>query len=145
MNQQQHKESDGRVHILFFTPSLGGGGAEMHLLRVINHLDRKKFRLSIALGRSGGAYESALALDVKVHVLNTGRVNSSTLRMLRAILPLRRLIQTQQPDILCSILDHANTVAVLAAHGVLPVRPRVVLSVQNPPSIRYKRSWSTLR
>lgn len=140
MNQQKHKESDGRVHVLFFTPSLGGGGAEMHLLRVINHLDRKKFRLSIALGRSGGAYESALAKDVKVHVLNTGRVNSSTLRMLTAIGPLHRVMQSEQPDILCSILDHANTVAVLASRG-LPVRPKVILSVQNPPSIRYRHSW----
>lgn len=140
MNQQKHKESDGRVHILFFTPSLGGGGAEMHLLRVLNHLDRKKFRLSLALARSGGAYESALAKDVKVHVLNTGRVNSSTLRMIRAIRPLHRLIQTQQPDILCSVMGHANTVAVLASRA-LPVRPKVVLSVQNPPSINSGRSW----
>lgn len=141
MNQQKHRESDGRVHVLFFTPSLGGGGAEMHLLRTINYLDRKKFRLSLALGRSGGAYESALAKDVKVHVLSTGRVNSSTLRMIRSIRPLRRLLQSEQPDILCSVLDHANTVAVLASRGVLPQGPKVVISVQNPPSIRYGRSW----
>lgn len=111
----------------------------MHLLRVINHLDRKKFRLSLALGRTGGTYESALAKDVKVHVLNTGRVNSSTIRMIRSIEPLHGVIQAEQPDILCSILDHANTVAVLASRGLLPVRPKVVLSVQNPPSIRYGR------
>lgn len=113
----------------------------MHLLRTINYLDRKKFRLSLALGRSGGAYESALAKDVKVHILNTGKVNSSTLRMIRAIKPLRRVIKAEQPDILCSVLDHANTVAVLASRGVLPQGPKVVISVQNPPSIRYGRSW----
>ncbi len=141
MNQQKHRESDERVHILFFTPSLGGGGAEMHLLRVINHLDRKKFRLSLALGRSGGTYESALAKDVKVHVLNTGRINSSTLRMIRAIGPLRKILQSEQPNVICSVLDHANTVAILASRGVQYHSPKVVISVQNPPSIRYGRSW----
>ena len=113
----------------------------MHLLRVINHLDRKKFRLSLALGRSGGTYESALAKDVKVHVLNTGRINSSTLRMIRAIGPLRKILQSEQPNVICSVLDHANTVAILASRGVQYHSPKVVISVQNPPSIRYGRSW----
>lgn len=140
MSQQKHRQSDGRVHVLFFAPSLGGGGAEMHLLRVLNCLDRQKFRLSLALGRSGGTYESSLAKDVAIHILNTGGVNSSTLRMIRSAGPLRRVIQAEQPDILCSVLDHANTVAILASRGVLP-RPKIVLSVQNPPSIRYGHTW----
>lgn len=139
IGQEQRIASDNRVHVLFFTSSLGGGGAEMHLLRVINHIDRRRFRLSLALTRSGGAYESALAGDVQLHILNTGTVNSSTLRMARAIKPLRWLLQAEQPDVLCSVLDHANIVAMLAAQG-LQQRPRVVLGVQNTPSIKYWHS-----
>jgi glycosyltransferase involved in cell wall biosynthesis len=140
MNQPQLKESSKRVHILFFVPSLGGGGAEMHFLRIINHLDRQKFQISLALARTGGAYESALDNSVKLHILNTGKLNSSTLRTIRSIIPLRKLIKTEQPDIVCSVMDHANIVAILATHA-LPVRPKVVVSVQIPPSIEYRKSW----
>lgn len=140
MNQPQPKKPDERVHILFFVPSLGGGGAEMHFLRIINHLDRKKFRISLALMRTGGAYEASLDNSVKLHILNTGKFNSSTLRTIRSILPLRKLIKTEQPDIVCSIMDHANTVAILATR-ILRIRPKVLVSVQIPPSLEYRKSW----
>ncbi|MBE9013891.1 glycosyltransferase, partial [Pseudanabaenaceae cyanobacterium LEGE 13415] len=106
------------IRILFFTPSLGGGGAEMHLLRVVNHLDRQNFQPSIAVVRSGGSYETALAPDVSLHVLKTGRIRSSTVQMLRSLRPLRKLIQQEQPDIVCSVLGHANTIAALAIQNL---------------------------
>src|SRR5436309_2299113 len=117
---------DSRVHVLFFTSALGNGGAEMHLLRLINSLDRKQFLLSLALARPGGTYESALAPDVKVHVLNAAGVTSSTMSLLRSIWPLRRIIQTERPDILCSVMDHANIVALLACR-ILSICPKVVI------------------
>lgn len=111
----------------------------MHLLRVINHLDRKLFHPSLALARSGGSYEAALAKDVKVHFLDTGRIPSSTVRMFRAIAPLHQVIQNEQPDLIYSVLDHANTVGLLATRN-LPVRPRVVLSIQNTLSAQFAHS-----
>ena len=143
-NSRVYRERDGKIHILFFTSWLGGGGAEMHLLRIINHLDRQKFSLSLALTRSGGSYETALANDVDVHFLNTGKISSSTVRMIQSISPLRRLIQAEQPDILCSVMDHANIVAILAS-SALPTRPKVVLSVQIPPFITCRHSWHIVK
>jgi glycosyltransferase involved in cell wall biosynthesis len=139
MNQLHDRNPQVTMNVLFFTSSLGGGGAEMHLLRIINHLDRQQFRPSLALARSGGSYEPHLAEDVPVHYLNTGKLPSSTLQMARAILPLRHLIQTTQPDLVCSVMGHANTVATLATMA-LPQRPPLVLSVQNPPSLQSK-NW----
>src|SRR3990172_3075147 len=139
MNSRVYRERDGKIHILFFTSWLGGGGAEMHLLRIINHLDRQKFSLSLALARSGGSYQTALAKDVDLHILNTGKISSSTVRMIRSIGPLRRLIQAKQPDILCSIMDHANIVAILASRA-LSTRPKVVLCVQMPLFTACRRS-----
>ncbi len=122
-----------KVHkILFFTSSLGGGGAEMHLLRLLNHFDYQKFKISLALVRSGGSYESKLTNQVEVHYLPTGKINSSTLRMLRAIIPLRRLIQQQKPDIICSVMDHANLAAILARQK-MENSPKLILCVQNQP------------
>ena len=112
----------------------------MHLLRIINHLDRQKFSLSLALARSGGSYQTALANDVDLHILNTGKISSSTVRMIRSIGPLQKLIQAKEPDILCSVMDHANIVAILASRA-LPTCPKVVLSVQIPPFITRRRSW----
>lgn len=132
-----------RVKVLFFTASLGQGGAEMHLLRVINALDRQGFAPSVAVAQPGGSYEAALAADVTLHGLNPAGVRSSTVRMVRAIRPLRRLIQTHQPDIVCAALDHANLAAILACWG-LPQRPKLLLCVQNSPFGKYGRRWHPL-
>jgi glycosyltransferase involved in cell wall biosynthesis/SAM-dependent methyltransferase len=133
-------ESGEKVSVLFFASRLGGGGAEMHLLRVMNHLDRRRFRVSLAVTRPAGPLMSALAADVKLHVLPTGGRDSTTLRMARAVMPLRRLIRQERPDIVCSMMDQANIVNVLASRGVNP-RPKVVLGVQTPPSIAFSFRW----
>ncbi|HIK56795.1 MAG TPA: glycosyltransferase [Synechococcales cyanobacterium M55_K2018_004] len=143
MNQITHGESERRIHVLFFTPSLGNGGAEMHLLRLLNHLDRKQFRLSVALAQTGGTYEASLAEDVTVHALNPSGIRSSTLRILRAIAPLRQLVQTEQPDILCAFQDHANLVAMWACRN-LSHPPKLLLGVQNNVSALYSRRYHPL-
>jgi glycosyltransferase involved in cell wall biosynthesis len=127
-------EKAGKVHVLFFASRLGGGGAEMNLLRVMNHLDRRLFRVSLAVTRAAGSFESALAGDVSRHVLETGARDSSTVRMMRSVIPLRRLIREQRPDVICSMMEMANVVNVLACRGLRP-RPKIVLGVQTPPSI----------
>jgi glycosyltransferase involved in cell wall biosynthesis len=113
-----------RIHVLFFTPSLGLGGAEKHLLRLANHLDRARFRVSVAVVRAGGSYERELSGDVALHPLAGGR-------MLRAAGPLHALVSRMRPDVVCSFHDHANAVAILATRR-LGVRPAVVAGVQNP-------------
>jgi len=125
-----------KIKVLFFTSSLGGGGAEMHLVRLLKHIDRETFEPSLALARPHGSYEWMLPADVPVFHLTTGRVPSSTLQMVVSLGPLRRLVKQLQPDIVFSTLDHANCVAVVATQG-MPVRRRIVLGVQTPPT-RYQ-------
>ena len=134
-----YRQGGDKLHVLFFVSRLNGGGAEMHMLRVMNHLDRSRFRVSLAVTRPAGSFESALAEDVRMHVLGTGGSDSTTVRMLRAVGPLRRLMSEERPDVVCSVMELANIVNVRAARGAEP-RPRVVLGVQTPPSIalRYK-------
>ncbi|WP_420126696.1 glycosyltransferase [Longimicrobium sp.] len=128
---------DGRVHVLFFTSALGGGGAEKHLVRVANALDRGRFRVSVAVARGGGSYEGELAADVAYHPLPGGRMRN-------AMLPLRRLLRTERPDVLCSFMDHANCIALLASRG-LADGPAVVAGVQNPPSTSLNRVLGPIR
>lgn len=141
--QQAQSAPLTRTKVLFFTSSLGNGGAEMHLLRVINALDRQGFAPSVALAQLGGSYEAALAEDVALHGLNPAGIRSSTVRMVRAIAPLRRLIQREQPDIVCSVQAHANVAAILACQG-LSRRPKLLVCAQNSPFEQYSRPWHPL-
>jgi glycosyltransferase involved in cell wall biosynthesis len=129
----------GALNLLFVTTVLGGGGAEKHLLRIANHLDRERFRVSVALVKPEGEFEPALAGDVKKFYLNPRRKGSTTVRSLQSVGPLRRLIEAERPDLVFSVIDLVNLVSVYAARGTQP-RPKVVLGVQTPPSIAYD-SW----
>ena len=129
----------GRLRLLFVTTALGGGGAEKHLLRVANHLDRGRFRVSLALVKPAGEFEHALAPDVEKFYLNRARKGSTTLRALRSIGALRCLLRSERPDVVFSVIDLVNLLSVYAARGAEP-RPKVVLGVQTPPSIAYD-SW----
>jgi glycosyltransferase involved in cell wall biosynthesis len=129
-------DGPGRLSVLFVTTALGGGGAEKHLLRVANHLDRERFRVSLALVKPEGEFEHALAGDVRKFYLNATRKGSTTLRALQSVGPLRRLMRSERPALVFSVIDLANLLSVYAARGVEP-RPKVVLGVQTPPSIAY--------
>ncbi len=128
-----------RQTIVLFAPSLGGGGAERHLLRIATYLDREKFRPIIAVARAGGSYENSLPEDIPLIAFNSANSPSSTLRLLRSIRPLRKLIRQEHPAILFSVIDVANITALLASRGE---NIKTVVSVQNPPSIIHGRSRS---
>ena len=132
-----------KKRLLCFTSSLAGGGAEKHLLRVVQYLDPALFETSIAITRAGGAFESLVPESIPLHVLYTGKHKSSTLRMARAIKPLRQLVREIEPDILYSVMDYANVVALVAGGG-LKHSPITVLSVQNTPSQAYLRPGNML-
>lgn len=127
------------LSLLFVTTVLGGGGAEKHLLRVANHLDRERFRVSLALVKPEGEFEPSLSPDVKKFYLNARRDGSTTMRALQSVGPLRRLVERERPDLVFSVIDLVNLLSVYAARGARP-RPKVVLGVQTPPSIAYD-SW----
>jgi glycosyltransferase involved in cell wall biosynthesis len=121
-----------RLHVLFFTSALGGGGAEKHLVRVANHLDRARFRVSLARVRPGGSYEAEVAPDVEMHAVGGGG-------MAGAVLPFRALVARLRPDVVCSVMDHANCVALAATIGMRGAPP-VVACVQIPPGIELGRT-----
>ena len=112
----------------------------MHLVRVLNNMDGSRFRPAVAVARSGGSYEKLLANAVEYHDLGCGWLPSSGLRMLASVRPLRHLLARWQPDVLLSVMDHANLAAHLAVRGRSTTRH--VLSVQNAPSANYANKRS---
>jgi glycosyltransferase involved in cell wall biosynthesis len=121
--------------VVFFLPNLGGGGAEMNVVRVAQALPHHGFRATIAVSRGGGALERLVDPQTDFRVLVERQVKSSTLGLIRTMTPLRRLLRERQPAILCPVMDVPSQVALLAVRGVEP-RPKVVLSIQN--SLRAK-------
>lgn len=120
--------------ILFLLPTLGGGGAEMHSLRLLNGIDRSKFRPLLATMRAAGDYAGALSDDVRHEVLCSPRVTSSAASCFLAIPALRKLLGRVKPDLVFAPLPHA-LVLFERACGSREDGPRLVAGVQNNTSI----------
>lgn len=118
------------IRVLFFTTRLGGGGAEMQLLRVANYLSAHEFAVDIAVCRRGGEYEHLVAPSIGVHHLAHPWIRSSTVGVIAAAVPLRRLVRRLAADVVVSFMDTANVVAALSIDREQG-RPRLVGCVQN--------------
>jgi glycosyltransferase involved in cell wall biosynthesis len=116
--------------VLAFTSSIGAGGAEKHLVRLLNHLDRRRFQVSVAVSRGGGSFEGEL-VDADLHVFGSS--------MRAAVFKLARLIDRLAPALVFSVMDHANCVA-LAAAALARRRVPVVVGVQIPPLIEWEKN-----
>jgi glycosyltransferase involved in cell wall biosynthesis len=125
-----------RCRVLMFTSQLGTGGAEKHLVRVANHLDRRAFDVTVAVARGGGSYQNELEADVPLHVFDG--------RMRNALTPFIRLVRRTRPDVIFSVLHHANCVA-LAATALVPSSPPVVIGIQNTSTIELRQDVNTIK
>ena len=122
----------GLPEVMFFLPHLGGGGAEMNAVRVARALPQFGFRASFAVTRGPGLFQSFVDPGTPVVSLGLGHINFSTLRLIRAIRPLRRLIEERRPAIVCPVMDLPAIAALLAARRIARP-PKMVPSSQNSP------------
>lgn len=130
------------MEVLFYTSSLGGGGAEKHVQRIANAIREMGHQVTVAIARSGGSYEQDLSDEVEMITLSEGWLDSSTWRLMRSVRPLRKYISEHCPDVVCSVMDHVN-VRLLRALSGLEDPPPAVISVQNNPERRFgeKAGW----
>lgn len=129
-----------RKTVLFAINYLGRGGAESHTLRVLNHLDRERFRPVLAVAAKGGNYEPFLRPDVPVEPISIGTWKSSSTRQLLSAPGLRRLVQRERPDIVLTVMDLMSVLGIPTLLSLGARRPKIVPVVQIPPSIEYSRS-----
>jgi glycosyltransferase involved in cell wall biosynthesis len=131
-----------RLRGLFFCPKLGGGGAEMQVVRIVNELPELGVEPVVAVSRGRGEYESRLRSDVELETCQR-LVRSSTLGVLASIPALRSLIRRHRPDVVCAIQEHASA-ALAAAVAFSERKPRLVLGIQNNFSARLETepSWT---
>jgi L-malate glycosyltransferase len=108
------------IRITYVTVSLRIGGAETQLVRLVNGLDRGRFKPSIICLVDGGELEKAVASDVAVIKprgsgggLQVGRRRMATGR--HAVAVLARELRRQRPDVVHAYLPAAYVPASLAA------------------------------
>jgi glycosyltransferase involved in cell wall biosynthesis len=117
------------LRVLFFLPTLGAGGAEMQVLRLIHHLDRTIVEPSLSVARGGGSYESRLPSDISLQVC-TRAIQSSLLSVGSSVYALRRRIERERPDIVMAFLEHTSLV-LASAIAFMRRPPKLVLGIQN--------------
>ncbi len=121
-------------NVVFAINSLGGGGAESHTLRVMNHLDRSKWCPILAVTRSGGNYEQFLRDDIPVETIAAVRRSNGT-RILTSPLSMIPLVFRHEPAIVFLVMDALAVLGIPALLSLGKRRPKIVPIVQAPPSI----------
>ena len=127
-----------RFEVMFFLPQLGGGGAEMNAVRLASGLLDAGITPIYVVARGPGSYEELLPEGVEVIVLDTGGINSSTLRLIRAPAPLARLVDARRPNVLCPVMV-TPALSALSALRRTNHKPAAVLSIQNALSVSHEQ------
>jgi glycosyltransferase involved in cell wall biosynthesis len=131
------------------TGSLEGGGAERQLADMANYWAGRGYRVTLVTW-SGPEVPDFYRIDDgvdRVHLavaVNSRAFVGKLISSLRRIAKLRKLIGTQQPDIVLSFLTQSNVLAILAAAGTAS---RVVVSERVHPALDTSLSliWRFLR
>ena len=117
--------ADSRQSILFLIPSLQGGGAERVVVTLLQHLDRSKFHLALAVvDTREAAYRDDVPEDVEFIDLGCTRVRYALPKIVR-------LIWQRRPDVVFSTLGHLN----LALAIIRPLLPNGVRYIARETSI----------
>ncbi|MEQ1804159.1 MAG: glycosyltransferase [Burkholderiaceae bacterium] len=104
---------DPRCSLLFLIPTLNGGGAQRVVATLLHHLDRSKFRMTIAaVDMRDAIFRDDVPADVDVIDLGCTRVR-------HALVKIVQLIRRLRPDVVFSTLGSMN-LALAALRPVLP-------------------------
>ncbi len=125
------------VRVLIVAPTMEGGGAEKNVQVLIEHMDRGRFAPHLALCNRQGALLDALPSDLTISDLK----KRSRWDVVGLIQRLRNCIDDQSIDIVLSVLEYSNLLAV-AASMASRRHPPVVISEHNDlskhlPSVRF--------
>jgi glycosyltransferase involved in cell wall biosynthesis len=115
--------SAAALRVLFFLPTLHGGGAQRAILNLAEGLQARGYNVELVVGDARGELASAIPRQVTVVDLRCPRLRS-------AVIPLARYLRQHQPDCLLSTVTHANVVALLAA-GLARGRTRSVVRLSS--------------
>jgi glycosyltransferase involved in cell wall biosynthesis len=129
-----------RLNVLFLIPTLTSGGAERVIVTLLRHLDRKKFRLALAVVDIRGAvFRHEIPDDVEFIDLACSRVRYALPKIVA-------LLWRMHPEVVFSTLGHLN----LALAILRPLLPRkshhiareTAVVGENVRSQKHPEAWS---
>lgn len=119
--------------IMFFLPSLGGGGAERTVIQLANNLVQLGRKVDVVVCDISGVKGKLLPeVDPQIQLidLNCGRVANT-------IFPLKKLLQAVEYDVLVATQTHTNIIAALARR-LAKSQVRLILREVSTPSKNLK-------
>jgi len=117
--------------IVFVSSRFGGGGAEKHLLRLVNGLTYKGYQIELLLTQGNGEYEKNLSENVNITYLS--RDSSSYLwSLLRSIISLAGYVNKRDCSTIIPIQDGPILASILA-RILSRKKPKIIGWVQNNP------------
>lgn len=121
--------------ILLVCASLSSGGAERQLAELANYWCARGIRVTVATYSGGGSpdfYHLAPAVRrMRLADSSSGETPSALRLLLNRIRDLRRLIQTDSPDVVLSFITETNVITLLAGLGS---DTRIVVSERAHPA-----------
>nr|HID14046.1 glycosyltransferase [Anaerolineae bacterium] len=126
-------ESPKKIRLLTIIPGLGGGGAERALVNLLRHLDGGRFQVQLAAFEATGPFRREVPVEIPVHDLNGRRQYD-----VRLVVRLARLLHSERPDAVLSVMRYANVVALLAAR-LSRFNGPVIVNEQNNPSAEFEQ------
>jgi glycosyltransferase involved in cell wall biosynthesis len=114
--------------IAFFTPSLGGGGAERVVVTLASHYAAQGHTVDLIASFHQEAYQSEVHPAVRMHYLHTRRRMLAAPRLAKALREIR-------PE---SLLATVNTFAAVLAQRLARTPTRVILREATTPSIAFQ-------
>ncbi len=96
-----------RVAIAFFLPSLEPGGTERNVVNLVNNIDRKKYRVSLVLGKAEGDFIKEIRRDIPIINVNA----PYSVGLLFKLIP---YLKKQKPDIFISAFPRINIISITA-------------------------------
>ena len=132
---RQHKMAGGPPsadRIAIFLPSLGGGGAERVAITLAESFAGRGYPTDLVLSTASGALLADVAASVRV-------VDLESQRLWTSLLPLIRYRWHNRPAVVLSLMPLANALNVMSAR-VAPRRCRTVLSEHGSRSIAMDRN-----
>jgi glycosyltransferase involved in cell wall biosynthesis len=109
--------------VVFFIPSLRGGGAEGAVVRLANALAARGTNTTILALDMTGPWKERVSPGVDLVALGTGRAS-------RSLIPLLRFLRRVKPDVFISNLAHLNLLSVMA-HTISASTAKLILVEHN--------------
>lgn len=130
------------IKILFFIPTLSGGGSEKVTLQLLQHIGKRKFSPSLVLFEKKGQYMEALPSSIPIFELKK-RKHKKALPWI-VMFRLKKLIKKEKPDVFVSLMCYTNTLA-LIVKIMGRVQPKIIISERTSTYIYEGRFINFLR